>query len=292
MATQPGKTVHDAGRGDAVVFAIVSDMHAGSTVAPCPPSVELDDGGQYVASKAQNWLWRGWLEYWDTVAQLRDELKASLYAGFNGDITEGDHHGTTQILSGNPTVQADVVNAMMAVPKSLAPDAWFFVRGTEAHVGKSACYEERIADGLRRDGNPVHGDPDTGTSSWWHLRMEIQGKRLSLAHHGRMGQRPWTRPNVTANLAAEIFYEHASRGEPHPHLAVRSHLHRMVDTYDQHPVRVIQTPAWQLATSYVHRIAPDSLADIGGIIVIVRDGELEVIKKIFKPERSHVWKAA
>jgi hypothetical protein len=274
-----------------VVVAVVSDVHAGSTVAVCPPKIALDDGGEYVASKPQRWLWQSWGAFWSEAESMRAEHGASLYTVFNGDVTEGDHHGTTQILSGNPTAQAAVVNECMVPVLALDPDKMFFVRGTEAHVGKSACYEERIAGGLKKDKRPVEGDPDSGTASWWHLRMEVLGTRLSFAHHGRMGQRPWTKGNVVQNLAAEIFYEHAARGEPHPHIAIRSHLHRHFDTGAAHPVRVIQTPAWQLATSYVHRIAPDTLADIGGVLILLREGRAPDVREIiYRPERSTVWR--
>lgn len=272
-------------------MAIVSDIHAGSTVAVCPPRVTLDDGGEYLGSKAQRWLWEKYNHYWTQVQAIRKKEKAELIAGFNGDLVDGNHHGTTQILSGNPNAQASVLNSCMAIPLALSPDKLFFVRGTEAHVGQSASAEERIADGLRRDKRPVYGCPDTGNASHWHLPMEVQGVRFDFAHHGRVGTRPWTKPNVTANLAAEIFYDHAAAGEPHPHIAVRSHMHQYVDTHDQHPVRVIQTPAWQLATAFINRIAPGKYADIGGVIIIVRDGEPEVRKILYKPERPKVWKA-
>jgi hypothetical protein len=133
---------------------------------------------------------------------------------------------------------------------------------------------------------------DAGTASHWHVRLDIEGVRLDFAHHGRVGTRPWTRPNVVANLAAEIFYDHAAEGMPHPHLAVRSHMHQLVDTYDQHPTRVIQMPAWQLATSFIHRIAPGKLAHIGGIIIVIENGEYEVEKVRFRPQATRVWKSA
>lgn len=272
------------------LLAVVSDTHCGSTVALCPPRIELDDGGFYQASNAQIWLWSLWESFWQEAQALRKKRKAKLYCVFNGDITEGAHHGTTQILSGNSTAQAAVVDACMAVPLSLKPDRLFFVRGTEAHVGKSACYEERIALGLKKDGRPVVSDPDSGTASWWRLRMEVEGVRFDFAHHGRVGTRPWTRINVTANLAAQIFYEHAKSGDPYPHIAVRSHLHQHVDTHDAHPVRVIQTPAFQLATAFVHRIGAESLADIGGILILCENGEATVKNVISRPSRGELWR--
>jgi hypothetical protein len=267
------------------LIAVTSDQHCGSTVALCPPRIELDDGGIYEASKAQQWLFGHWGAFWERVSRLRDDYHADLYTVFNGDLTEGYHHGTTQILTANPTAQAAVVDEVMRVPLALGPDKMFFVRGTEAHVGKSAAYEERIALGLQKDGRNVIGDADRGTASHWSLNMLVQERLLNFEHHGRMGQRPWTKPNIVANYAAEIFYEYASRGDRHPDLAFRSHLHRYVDTYDQHPVRVIQTPAWQLATAFTYRLSTPALADIGGIIAIVRDGEILKENYLAKPSR-------
>jgi hypothetical protein len=272
-----------------VVIAVTSDHHCGSTVALCPPTIKLDDGGTYSASKAQTWLWQDWNEYWDRVRLRVRQLHADLITVFNGDTTDGDHHGTSQIISSNSTAQADVVNACMEKVIKSKPDKMYFVRGTEAHVGKSAAYEERIADGLMKDGRPVEGDPETGTASWWHLKLMVNDVKLDFAHHGRMGQRPWTIPNVSNLLAFQIYTEHVTRKRRHPDLAIRSHLHQMHDTYDAFPTRLIQTPAWQLKTAYVHKVAPESLATIGGIIITISpDGKLDVEKVTFEPAETTV----
>ena len=273
-----------------IVLAVVSDVHCGSTVAVCPPKIEMDDGGEYVASKTQRWLWQNWLAFWDTVREAASG--AQLYTVFNGDLTEGFHHGTTQVLTANPTAQSRVVDACMEVVLDLNPAKMFFVRGTEAHVGKSAAYEERIALGMFKDKRPVQKDPDTGTASWWHLAMEIQGKRMSFAHHGRMGQRPWTKHNVPALLAHQIFMERAQRDLPPYHLAVRSHFHTFVDTHDACPTRLIQTPAWQLHTGHSWKVVPENIADIGGIIVTIDGGEMSVRPVLYPPAPTPVWRAA
>lgn len=284
----------------ATVLAIVSDVHAGSSVALCPPRIELDDGGFFESSKPQRWLWDGWNAFWDEGDKLRNQYKAPLIAGFNGDLTEGKHHGTTQVISDNPTAQAAVVDAIMHVPLSLNPEGIFVVRGTEAHVGKSACYEERIAIGLHKDGRPVHRCEESNTASHWQLLMEVEGIRFDFAHHGRMGTRPWTKGNVVQNLAAEIFYERAAdylqsmqEDDKPPHIAVRSHLHRYFDTGSAHPVRVIQTAAWQLKTAFTYRIATENVADIGGVFFVVDDHRIVDVRPFLrKPSRPAVWKFA
>lgn len=274
-----------------VVLAITSDQHCGSSVALCPPTIPLDDGGHYTASKAQRWLWDCWESYWTRVQGVRRELGADLYVVFNGDMTDGDHHGTTQLASGNPTAQAACVDACLKVPLALKPDRMWVIRGTEAHVGKSGCHEERIARGLEKDGWPVVTNTETGTASHFHAKLDVQGVRFDFAHHGRVGTRPWTKATGPMTLAAETFYDHAKDGIPHPHLAVRSHFHQWADTYDAHPVRVVQIAAWQLATAFIHRIAPGKLADVGGLIAVVSDGTLSVEKVHFRPDPTPTWHA-
>lgn len=273
-----------------VVLAVTSDQHCGSTVALCPPRIALDDGGAYEASKAQRWLWQCWQSFWDRVEAVRQEHAADLYTVFNGDLVDGAHHKTTQILSENPNAQAAVLTECMAVPLALKPDRIFVVRGTEVHVGQSASAEERIADGLRRDKRPIVSDPDTGSASWWHLRMEIHGTLVDIAHHGRTGQREHTRAGAASLHAHDILLSHVKAGDRYPDLCLRGHYHRFNDSHDAAPVRVITSGAWQLKTGFVHRIAADTLADIGGLIVVLTPGKYEVQKEHFKVERGAVWK--
>lgn len=272
-----------------ILLACVSDVHAGGTTALCPDKIHLDDGGEYVASKAQRWLMQCWREYWAKVAERRDELRAELYVVFNGDAVEGDHHHTTQIMSANPNAQAAAWNAAMSVPLEIKPDHIVIVRGTGAHVGNSASAEERIADGLRRDKRPIISEQDTGTASWWHWRPELQGVRLDFTHHGRMGRLPRTRGSQLILYAWDILDEHAQSGHPAPHLCFRAHNHKRGDSGSACPVRVVATGAWQLGTEHVKKVAADSLADIGGAYVIIERGDYEFRHVSFQAERP-TWR--
>jgi hypothetical protein len=277
-------------RSKPVVIACVSDIHAGGTTAVCPPSIALDDGGAYTASKAQQWLWGCWGQYWERVDTVRRELGAELYEVFNGDAVDGAHHKTTQILSENPNAQAAVWDACIRVPLALSPDRLVIIRGTEAHVGNSASAEERIATGLRKDKRPIIGDSETGTASHWHWRAEIQGVRLDFTHHGRTGQREHTRGSAAVLHAHDILLSHVKNGDDYPHLCLRAHYHKFNDSHDAAPVRVVTTGAWQLGTGFVHKVAADSLADIGGAIIVIRDGTYTVEKIHFRAARGPIWK--
>ena len=272
-----------------VVLAITSDHHTGSTLGLCPPEgVRLDDDGAYNPSKAQKWTWSCWEDYWKAVAAKRADTKADLWCIYNGDLAEGDHHGTSQIISRNPEPAGYVSDRVFSVPGELKPERQFVVRGTEAHVGPAGATEEAWARRMKAEKNQ-----ETKTWSHWHLRFSVHGVRFDFQHHGRTGTRPWTRAGALGALAAEIFYEHARTGNPHPHFAIRSHRHTYGDSYDGHPTRLIQTPSWQLKTAHAHKVAPESIADIGGVIITIQpDGSTEVSTKLYRPELPKMWSAA
>lgn len=267
-----------------ITLAIVGDLHANSTIGLCPPTVNLDDGGTYHASKAQLWLWQNWLDYWKRVSAARTALKGRLVVILNGDMVDGDHHETAQIITRNMATQWAIAEAVLAPALDLNPDEIYVIRGTPAHVGKSAQWEEAVARniGAVPEAERIH--------SWWQLRRVFGGVRVDVAHHGRMGNRPWTRSNAAQMMAAEITYLYARNGWALPHLAIRSHRHLTADSYDNHPVRVIQAPAWQLQTEYAHKVATGQLADIGGLIVTCNEGRFWVDKALYGPEETDPWK--
>lgn len=267
-----------------IAVSIVSDIHCGSTLAPCPPEgVRLDDGGQYLPSKAQRWLWECWEDYWKKVKEVQLEVKGDLWIEVNGDAMEGDHHGTSQIISRNLEAQTYVQDRVFGVPMALKPSRLFIVRGTEAHVGPSGNREEALARQLKAE-----KDKEADTWSWWRLRLKAHNTLLDFQHHGRSGTRPWTRASAVGNLATEVYYEHCSNGLTPPHLAIRSHRHVWGDSYRNCPTRVIQTPAWQLKTAHAHKIAAESIADIGGIIVIVYPDRYDVREVFYRPQLPKV----
>lgn len=272
-----------------IVMCVMSDLHCGSSVALSPPKITLDDGGVYEASKAQRWLWDCWLDAWSRVEKVRKAKGAELYVVLNGDLVDGQVKNSTQILSGNPTAQAAVVDAALRPMLDLNPDRIVIVRGTEAHVGNSASSEERIASGLKKDKRPIVCDPDAGTASWWHWRADLNGLRVDVTHHGRMGRLPRTRRSNLVLYAWDIFDEHGESGDLHPHLCLRGHNHKRGDSGDAAPVRVVATGAWQLKTAYAHKVAADSLSDIGGILVVIENDGYNIERIEYKPTRP-TWR--
>lgn len=264
-----------------ILLAVTSDQHCVSTVGLAPPEgVAFDDGGRYEPSKPQHWLWENWLSFWADAAALRREHKAKLINVYNGDATDGGtHHGTTQTISADPEVQSYVTNRVFSVPQALKPLKSYMVRGTAVHVGgDSAPSETALARHLN-----CERDPETESWATWHLRLTLYGKLFDFQHHGRAGVRPWTKQNALSALACQIWMEHQLVGEQAPDVAFRSHKHTYGDSGDAYPTRLIQLPAWQLRTAYVHRVAPEAMASIGGMLCLVApDGAYQMIPKLYK----------
>ena len=266
------------------VWAIVSDLHCGSTLGLCPPEgIQLDDGGWYQPSTPQKELWGCWEEYWQAVKSAL-QPGDRLFVVVNGDAVDGDHHGTAQIVSRNmAATQHAIALATLQPAIDLNPKRFVVIRGTEAHVGGSGAHEEALARAL-----PVQtiGNDKTGAHSHWHWQAVSEGVLMDFAHHGSVGKLPHTRSNPAKALAVKIMVAAARHGTRMPDVVYRSHAHQAADTFTEFPVRVIQTRAWQLSTAYVERIAAGSLPEIGAVIQINEGGQFSVHKFDVSWERA------
>ena len=265
------------------LLVVSSDHHINSTVALCPPIVNLDDGGTYRASRAQRWLWDCWLNAWAKIKRMQyDRLVVVL----NGDLGELDtKRRSNQIITPNKstvlTMALDVLEPML----ELSPDI-YVIRGTQAHEGKSAWLEEAIAqdlDGVKRD---------TNNASWWHLTGKINGTTVDIAHHVSMGSMPWTAPNSANKLAALLQWHYAvERRIAPPDLAVRSHNHRYADSGNNFSTRAYLTPCWSLLTEYGYRAGFENYRAHIGLLAFELDGADHKLHKItYTPQTERkVW---
>lgn len=273
-----------------VVLAVTSDQQAGSTTALAPPEgVRLDDGGRYEPSELNVAIWRCWESYWSRVDHLRTQYQAKLYCLFNGDLIEGRHHQSLQLIgAGHKEVQAYVIDRIFSVPQALKPDRLFVVRGTApTHVGPLAEGEESLAREWGAERTPI-----TRRWSWWNLYIDIHGLLIHAKHHpGTRGKLPWTRQQAYDRLAFLIWNEHNLAKRRPPDLAFRAHIHHWGRSNpDSCPTQVIVTPSWQAPTEYVHRIGVEDFAPFGGAIVVIQpDGTFTIERKTFAPAEDPVW---
>lgn len=264
------------------IFACVSDLHTNSKTAVCPPSVTVD-GGTWRANKIQHFLWANFCDYWAEVGKLagrKKKRKKPLIVVINGEITDGDHHGSTELIA--PRNVADRVKIALATLEpmlDLNPDEVYITAGTEVHSGKGSQEDEiigmlaEIGAVPAAEGKHIHN----------HLLLDVGGVLFDIAHHGRVGQLPWTGAAAVFRYAVELELLYHRSGERMPDVAIRSHMHTAYDSYDNAQIRVLATCGWQYPTQFVNRIAPGKMPDVGGLIFECEKGQYELWKKPYKP---------
>ena len=158
-------------------LVVISDTHCGCRLGLCPPGgVFMDEGGMYKPSKLQRKIWKMWREFWDEFVPLatRGEPYAVV---FNGDIVDGVHHGSTTQISHNLEDQAAIAYECMAPIVEACEGRYYHIRGTEAHVGKSARDEENLAKRLGAIPN------EEGQHARWDLWKMCGPKLVHFLHH-------------------------------------------------------------------------------------------------------------
>jgi len=229
-----------------------------------------DDGETYEASKAQLWLWQCWNDYWANV-QARKKRGDRLIVILNGDVVDGaNHHGTNQTVSSSGSDEVRLAVQVLEPIKKMS-DKIFIVRGTPSHVGVAGQQEEMV-------GQIIKSEKDGERSTFDFLPLEIDNLLFHFAHHGRVGGTPTTRHNATLKAASEHILNAARLGRKPADVLVRSHAHKFADSGDNFPTRCIQSPAFQLATGYIYRIAPDenNIADIGGLLFTIENSAYDM----------------
>lgn len=268
-----------------IAVVVVQDMHINSSIGLCVPSLPLDDGGQYRASRSQRWLWDCWTDF---IAKVRSIENHRIVVVLNGDTGELDvRRRSSQLVSPNKaTIQRLAIDVLS--PLVDIAEAVFVIRGTLAHVGKSSWLEEAIAQDFD---NVV--PCSEGVASWWHLRHVYSGVRFDMCHHARMGSMMRTQANYANVLAFDTITAYHAMEEVAPNIIYRGHNHRRADSGSNFEKTIaIMGPAWQLKTEFVYRIGGEnSISDIGGDIFYCQDGLYEWDPVKYKPKNigRKVW---
>jgi hypothetical protein len=263
--------------------ALVSDTHGGGTTALMPPAFTTGEGVRVEQNRYQAYLWECWTDYCQQVKAKR-RTGAYVYGVYVGDITEGRHHDTVQIISAS---EEDHVAVGVEILNQFVPhtDLFACVRGTPAHAGAVSTLEERVV----REFRSYNLDKPAVGFTHKILRAELDGVRLNLAHHisgGTVRRITGIEGAVKAHL--ELCGE---LGETRADYLVRAHKHRWADTAQTYRTRGFVLPAWQFPTEYVYRFAPESAPSIGGAFIdIYSDGThtlTPVLYPFLKDERQY-----
>lgn len=267
-------------------YVIISDLHCGCQLGLCPPGgARLDEGGRYLPNAIQKKIWLYWREFWEKfVPQVTKNQPWGLV--INGDAIDGIHHGATTQISHNLADQRRLAIDVLG-PVAMRAKAVYLIRGTEAHVGKSATEEEAIAAELGAVPN------EHGQRARYDLWLKIGDGLAHVMHHiGATGSQAYEATAVHKELTEE--YTEAGRwGERPPDIVVRSHRHRFIKSEiasDHGNAQSVVTPGWQAKTPFAWKIAGARLSapQFGGIVLRQGDEDLFVRHRVWTIGRSKV----
>ena len=269
-------------------LVVVSDLHVGCSLGLMHPSGARTDNDLVVApSRLQRKVWAWWTRFWREFVPMA--TKGDPFAVvINGDSLDGVHHNSTTQWSHNLTDQAAMAKAILQPVVEQCQGRFYMVRGTEAHVGKSAQEEERLAAEL---GAIPNSDGQYARWELWKL-LGPKGQALvhCLHHIGSTGSQAYESTAVHKELI-ESFIEAGRWKRRMPDVVVRSHRHRYIEdtiaTANGRATAVV-TPAFQLKTPFAWRIPGARLAEpqIGGIVIRWHKYELFVRPFVQSLERG------
>lgn len=262
-------------------LVVISDTHFGSSVALMPPNFKTDDGQTVQQSPTQVKLWQHWTDFWTwTYRRLAGKPFALIH---NGDIIDGDHHGTKQLITGNSAIQARMAEECLR-PHVAKSKAFYVIRGTEAHVGHSAENEERIAERLG-----AVMDESTGSFSRWELWIELGKELLHFSHHIATTTSTAYKSSPLMRTMAAAFSTAGEWGIRAPSFLIRGHCHDYTEVKRSN-CRIVTCPCWQVKTGFVYKFNTTDQPVIGGLLIKLGDEGVHVREKIYTIDRPQFVK--
>lgn len=249
----------------------VSDLHCGSTVGLLAPGFSTLEGNPVKQNEVQKWLWACWLDCIERVKTCIGSEPAVLI--LNGDLIEGVHHRSVQIISADVRDHVDAATQAVAPLTNLAKQI-FVIEGTEAHTGNA---EHSIAKSIG-----AVGDPDTGKPAFGRLSLTINGVRHVFFHHISTTSREWLKASALSIFLANEQVEAANNGETVPRVLGCAHRH-VFGAYRSSNGLGFVTPAWQVLTRYGQKVVPAARCKPGMVVLDYRkkkSGELPELHAI------------
>lgn len=240
-------------------LVVISDLHAGSRLAPIPPNMRDNYGAVYTQNNAQAWLWDRWREFWGEFVPWvvgKDEWSFVL----NGDAVEGVHHNNHHERVDNATnTDGDIARALLE-PVLAKAKKKYVVLGTRCHV-HDAEHSLGKALGSEKDEVGQHA------SQVRYIRL---GKHLCrFGHHISGTARHDMRAAKVGQMVGQMAMVAGQDGTEFPRCCVWSHRHTHIQVRDESSVGVT-TPPWQLGGWHASKLGIERSV-VGGIVLSVNE---------------------
>jgi hypothetical protein len=198
---------------------------------------------------------------------MKKQTGARLWTVLNGDLCEGDHHDTFQLMTRNEDWMVQAAVELLSGVREMS-DVFFVVSGTPAHIGQQGGLDERVAQAL--DATPG----GRGRLSFSRLRFETaSGVLFDVKHRARMGNLPHTFPNALSSIVMQVCWQASQRQIRPPDVIIRSHVHRYATSGDNYRTRAFSTPCWKATDEYVDCLPYEPVVNIGLLAFWCYDGK-------------------
>lgn len=253
------------------ILVFPADTHCGSTVGLMRPEAwQLDKGGSYYPSRAQQILWSQWVECWDTVKRLRERGDRVIITSMSDSI-DGRHHETTELVTARREEQERIfIGVMDWALKHIQfrkDDILQFVSGTPEHTGEAGQADKRICNDLK------------GRGIYDRLLFEVHGRKFDVAHKRfGTGRRAWTDDNIIHSILKSMLFSALLQGHDPPDFIIGAHWHQFLQgdfARGKYKTNGFICPAFQFKTTYGYSVTNNDnrLPSIGMLIIVVnKDG--------------------
>lgn len=259
----------------------LSDTHCGGLTALYPNyplTFEHDKNNSITISPTdeQRVIYEHFMYCADEAKRIAKKKRIQIV--FNGDATEGSHHGNVEVVTPQMRHHVQIFkevfdNFLARIGFSVKNgDTLDFIVGTHAHTE----YEEYKISEMYSD---------FGAQYHYELKKEINGKQIRWVHQGANAGKGANIGNAHRNWLRDVYWEDVNNGIKPADLIVSSHFHKAhKGSYDNsyfHTVNGIILPSWQLKTKFGYRVSPFSRNDIGlNITEVTADGFLKIHKPL------------
>lgn len=254
---------------------VLSDLHVGSTVGLWPEGFVSNEGNTIGQNGLQKWLWSCWSDMTAFTNRIigNDEFDLVI----NGDLVEGIHHRTLQVMTPDVGDQTDAVKQVLGDFAQSCSNL-HIIKGTECHTRND---EVRLGRALG-----ATKDKSTGQNAWDSLDLEVHGTLYNFAHHISATARPYLEASAHSIALGSLTHSRARTGLPVPKVMVRAHRHRHGIWDDGNQMSVV-TGAWQCLTRHGYKVVPDAVPQPSVVIFdhrLADKGELPLVhRRVYTP---------
>lgn len=241
------------------LILVLSDLHVGSTVGLWPADFISNEGNPIGQNHFQKWLWKCWLDMNEWVAKVTDGQPYDIV--INGDIVDGIHHKTLQVmtpdLGDQVTAVKQILGALMERSSTI-----HIIKGTESHTLNQEIAVGRALGASKNKANGQH--------AWDVLDLEMNGKLYNFAHHISATARTYLEASAHSIMLGNLTHARARAKKRVPDVMIRAHRHRHGIWQDGNQISAI-TGAWQGLTRYGFKVVPDAIPQPSAIIFDARN---------------------